>query len=315
MDEPSWHIVISEGFGNAAIARAQAVARVTVLSTGDEDALKEAVRDCDALLVRTSATVTRDVIEQAGRLRVIGRAGSGLDNIDVEAARERGILVSHTPDAATSAVADLTVGLMIAMVRGIATCDAAVRAGAGRFARERSHYETPELSELTLGIVGLGRIGKAVAQRCFHGFAMRILYNDILDAQSLDFDATPTDKAQLFRQADVVSLHVPLTEQTRRLIDGEALTRFKRGSFLINTARGAVVDSVALADALESGQLAGAALDVFDPEPLPKGHPLLTAPHTLFTPHVGARSRTGLTRMNAVVDEVIRTLEESRAVS
>ena len=313
MGEPKWHIVISEGFGRAAIARAQAVARVTVLTTSDEPALKQAVRDCDALLVRTSATVTRDVIERAGRLRVIGRAGSGLDNIDVEAARERGILVIHTPDAATSAVADLTLGLMIALVRRITTCDAAVRAD--RFAEERSQYETPELSELTLGIVGLGRIGKAVARRCYHGFAMRILYNDILDAQPFDFEATPTDKAQLFRQADVVSLHLPLTEQTRRLIDGEALAQFKRGSFLINTARGAVVDSAALAHALESGQLAGAALDVFDPEPLPKGHPLLTAPHTLFTPHVGARSRTGLTRMNAVVDEVIRTLEESRAVS
>lgn len=313
MDEPKWHIVISEGFGRAAIARIQAVARVTVLTAGDEHALKKAVQDCDALLVRTSATVTRDVIEQAGRLRVIGRAGSGLDNIDVEAARKRGILVIHTPDAATNAVADLTVGLMIALVRGITTCDAAVRAG--RFARERSHYETPELSELTLGIVGLGRIGKAVAQRCFHGFAMRILYNDILDAEPLDFEATPTDKAQLYRQADVVSLHVPLTKRTRRLIEEEALTRFKRGSFLINTARGAVVDSVALAHALESGHLAGAALDVFDPEPLPEGHPLLTAPNALFTPHVGARTRTGLARMNAVVDEVIRALEESRAVS
>ncbi len=313
MDEPSWHIVISEEFEHATIARAQAVARVTVLTTGDERALMEAVRDCDALLVRTSAAVTQDVIERAGRLRVIGRAGSGLDNIDVEAARKRGILVIHTPDAATNAVADLTVGLMIALVRGITTCDAAVRAG--RFARERSHYETPELSELTLGIVGLGRIGKAVAQRCFHGFAMRILYNDILDAHPLDFEATPTDKARLYRQADVVSLHVPLTERTRRLIDGEALTQFKRGSFLINTARGAVVDSAALADALESGHLAGAALDVFDPEPLPEGHPLLTAPNTLFTPHVGARTRTGLARMNAVVDEVIRALEESRAVS
>lgn len=313
MDEPSWHIVISEGFGRAAIARAQAVARVTVLTTGDERALKEAVRDCDALLVRTSAAVTRDVIERAGRLRVIGRAGSGLDNIDVEAARKRGILVIHTPDAATNAVADLTVGLMIALVRGITTCDAAVRVG--RFARERSHYETPELSELTLGIVGLGRIGKAVAERCSHGFAMHILYNDILDAEPLDFEATPTDKARLYRQADVVSLHVPLTERTRRLIDGEALTQFKRGSFLINTARGAVVDSAALADALESGHLAGAALDVFDPEPLPEGHPLLTAPNALFTPHVGARTRTGLARMNAVVDEVIRALEESRAVS
>ena len=313
MDESNWHIVISEGFEHDAIARAQAVARVTVLTTGDEHALKEAVRDCDALLVRTSAAVTRDVIERAGRLRVIGRAGSGLDNIDVEAARERGILVIHTPDAASNAVADLTIGLMIALVRGITNCDAAVRTG--RFASERSHYVTQELSELTLGIVGLGRIGKAVAQRCFHGFAMHILYNDILNAEPLGFEATPTDKAQLFRQADVVSLHVPLTERTRRLIEGEAMTRFKRGSFLINTARGAVVDSVALAHALESGHLAGAALDVFDPEPLPKGHPLLTAPNTLFTPHVGARSRTGLTRMNAVVDEVIRVLEESRKVS
>ncbi len=310
MAKHSWHILFSEGFDSSTIERALAVARVTVLAASDESTLKEAVRECDGLILRTSVAVTRAVIDQARRLRVIGRGGSGLDNIDLEAARERGISVVHTPDAATDAVADLTVGLMIALIRRFRDCDGAVRAG--RFVEERSRCPGRELNELTLGIVGLGRIGKALARRCFQGFQMRILYNDIVDVAPSDFQATMTDKAQLYRQADVVSLHVPLTDLTRGLIDEEALSQFKRGSFLINTARGAVVDQEAIARALKSGHLGGVALDVFDPEPLPGDHALMTAPNTLFTPHVGARTVKSLARMNAVVDDVIRALEASR---
>ena len=302
------HIVFAEAFDPPAIQKMREIGRVTVLHASDDDrALIEAIRDCDALLVRSCTTVTRAMLGQAPRLRVVGRGGAGLDNIDIEAAKERGITVVHTPDAGTEAVADLTVGLLISMLRNINTGDARVRSGRFREAREPSC--APELGELTLGIVGLGRIGKAVARRCRRGFQMTVLYNDIVAPGLLDFVASPVRKEELYRRSDVISLHVPLTDKTRSLLSEESFKRFKPGSLLINTSRGAVVDGEALARALTSGILAGAALDVFDPEPLPPGHPLMAAPGTLFTPHIGARTETSLKRMNAVVDDVIRVLK------
>lgn len=306
MSENRWHIVFAPGFDESAIQRARSAARVTVLSDVDEATLIAGVHECDALLVRTSAAVTRAVIAAAPRLKVIGRGGSGLDNIDLEAARGRGIAVVHTPDASTDAVADLTVGMMIALVRRLPQCDEAVRTG--QFAEFRSPYCAAELNELTLGIIGLGRIGKAVARRCAHGFGMAVVYSDIVDVGPLDFEAAALDKFELYGRADVVSLHVPLTDLTRGLIDTRALRRFKTGSYLINTCRGPVVDASALARSLESGDLAGAALDVSDPEPLPPDHPLLRARNALFAPHIAARTAPSLTRMDGVVDQVIRML-------
>jgi phosphoglycerate dehydrogenase-like enzyme len=302
--------VFSEPFDPDAVDRVRRVARVTLLESTDEAALIEAVGDCHALVVRTATRVTRQVIERAGRLRVIGRGGVGLDNVDIAAARERGIEVVSTPGAATEAVADLTVGLILALVRRIVVGDAAVRAGG--FVEERRTHRAAELSELTLGIVGMGRIGKAVGRRCYNGFGMRVVYNDIVDVEPVGLAAESMSKEALFRASDVVSLHVPLTGETRGLIDAAALAKFQRGALLVNTARGAVVDGAALADALASGRIGGAGLDVFDPEPPPVDHPLLTAPNTCFSPHVGARTRSGLSRMNGVVDEVIRILREAQ---
>ncbi|UCC30327.1 MAG: hydroxyacid dehydrogenase [Phycisphaerales bacterium] len=307
MTEKPLHIVFAEKFDTQAVERMRSVGRVTILDTCDEATLTEAVRDCDALLVRTYAPVTRGVLEKAKRLRVIGRGGVGLENIDVDAARERGITVVYTPGAATEAVADLTIGLMISLLRHIIAGDAMVRAG--HLAEARARAVDCDLGELTVGIVGLGRIGKAVARRCRNGFGMTVVYNDIVEPGLVDFVARPLAKEPLYRQADVVSLHVTLTDLTRGLINDETLAQFKAGAILINTARGAVVDSEALAKALSTGRLAGAGLDVFDPEPLPEGHPLLTAPNTLFTPHIGARTHGGLARMNAVVDDVIDVLQ------
>ena len=306
MADHEFHIVFAEEFDSEAVDRARAVGRVTLLDACEEAALAAAVGDCDALLVRTAARVSRRVIERAPRLRVIGRAGVGLDNIDVEAARQRHVTVVHTPFAATDAVADLTIGLMIDTVRKITLGDTMVRGGDFNTARQRCIG--PELGSLTVGIIGMGRIGKAVARRCHGGFGMTVLYNDIIDVGEMDFAATPVEKQELFAHADIVSLHVPLADQTRGLIDESALALFKHGSILINTSRGAVVDGVAVSDALLSGALGGAALDVFDPEPLPSDHPLMTTPNTIFTPHIGARAPGALARMNAVVDDVLDVL-------
>lgn len=303
----AFHTVFAESYGPAAYERMRSFGRVTRLASHDEASLIQAVGECDALLVRSYSQVTRTVLEAAHRLRVIGRGGVGIDNIDVAAAKEKGIAVVYTPEASTEAVADLTIGLMISLVRRIHEGDHLIREG--RFEDGRRSCLGCELGALTLGIVGMGRIGKAVARRSRHGFGMNILYNDIVDVGPLDIDATAVPKPELFQAADVVSLHVPLTADTRNLINTGALRNSRRGSLLINTARGAVVDSQSLAESLASGHLGGAALDVTEPEPLPIGHPLFLTPNTLLTPHIAARTTESMHRMDMVVEDVIRVLQ------
>jgi len=307
MSQTRWRILFAEPFAAQAVARMREIGEVRELTNCDESDLVNAVADCDALLIRTYSRVTRRVLEAAPRLRVIGRGGVGLDNVDLEAARERGVTVVYTPGAATEGVADLTFALMLALVWDLRGCDAGVRGG--RFGETRAVVVPRGLHALTLGIIGLGRIGKAVARRAIHGFGMSVLFNDIVDPGPLDFSATRVEKDRLYAESDVISLHVPLTDTTRGLIGESTLARFKPGAVLINTSRGAVVDSYALDHALRSGRLGGAGLDVFDPEPLPADHPLLSAPNTVFTPHVGARTALAQERMNAVVEDVIRVLQ------
>ena len=302
----SHQIVVAESFDDAAIARLTELGNVVQLEDCDSATLAAAVSVCDALLVRSTARVTGDVIASAKRLRVIGRGGAGLDNIDLAAAKRHGVTVVYTPAASTDAVADLTVGLMLSLVRGVCSADAAVRAG--RFSEARQACLGKELSEFCIGIVGLGRIGRAVARRCRQGFGCKILYNDIVEPGWLDFSATSLRKQDLYRLSDIVTLHVPSTALTHHMIDERALELFKPGSFLVNTARGAVVKTSSLIEALQTGHLGGAALDVFEHEPLLTDDPLLTAPRTLLTPHIGARTIAGLDRMNLVVDDVVRVL-------
>jgi len=305
MEHPP-HFLFTEPYSQQAVARVEQVGSATVLDACDEVHLVEAVPLADALLVRTATRVTKRVLDHASRLRVIGRGGAGVDNIDLAAARARGVVVVHTPDAATDAVADLTVGLMLSLIRNLYAGDRAVRSG--RFVEGRAGHLGRELGSLTLGVIGMGRAGRAVARRCALGFGMPIVYNDIVDVEALEVSAPSVSKAALYQRADIVTLHVPLTDTTRGLINDEALSLFKSGSYLINASRGAVIDASAVARALSEGRLAGAAIDVFDPEPPPPDHPLLTAPNTLLTPHIGARTHNAQQRMNAVVEDVIGVL-------
>jgi len=305
MNHRPFHIVVAESYGEAALAVLREAGEVHVLDSYEESTLIRAVADADALLVRTYAHVTQRVLEAAPRLRVIGRGGVGLDNIDVKAARTRGITVVYTPAAATHSVAELTIGLMIALERQVVAADTAVRAG--RFVEARRVSRGRELRGLTMGIVGLGRIGRCVG-RAAAGLGMNVLFNDIVDAGPLDYEAQAVDKPTLFTTADVVTLHVPLTPSTRGLVNAEVLAGFRQTATLINTARGGVVDLVALAAALKAGNDAGAALDVYDPEPLPPDHPILHAPNVLFSAHVGARTHSGLARMEQVVEDVVAVL-------
>jgi len=301
---------VAEKLSPAAMARLKAAGDVVVLDACDEATLLSVVASADALAVRTYSQVTAKVIGEAkrgGRLKVIGRAGVGVDNIDVKAAADAGIPVVHTPAACTHAVAELVVGLIIAVQRRIPYFDARVRQG--EFASLRGGKLMPELQRQTLGVIGMGRIGQAVSRRLHNGMGMRVIYHDIRDIGYLPFVATamPSHEA-VYAEADVVTMHVPLTGLTRGMINARTLAHFKPGSVLINTSRGPVVEADALAAALVEGRLSGAAIDVFDPEPPPPGHPLLSAPNCVLTPHVASRSQEGLAAMNDVVDDIVAVL-------
>ncbi|MGB9626834.1 MAG: 2-hydroxyacid dehydrogenase, partial [Phycisphaerae bacterium] len=222
--------------------------------------------------------------------------------------RERGIPVVYTPAASTHAVADFTIGLILALQRRIGWFDREIRTG--DFAALRSRDPAcPELRHQTLGIIGMGRIGSQVARRAATGFGMQVIYNDIRPVGPFPFPAVSATRDQVLASADVVSLHVPLTPLTRGMLDHGALSRMKRDAYLINTSRGPVVVASDLAEALREGRIAGAAIDVFDPEPPPPDHPLRFAPNCLLTPHVASRSREGLAAMNDVVEDVVAVLE------
>ncbi len=300
-------IIVAEPYLEEAVGRLRAIGDVVQVDGRDESELTEVLKDAQALLVRSYTQVTRSLIENAPRLRVIGRGGVGLENIDLAAAREHKVAVVYTPGAATEAVADLTVGLMIAVSRQIVQGDAAVRQHT--FAEARRYVCERDLSQCTIGIIGMGRVGRAVARRCQRGFGATILYNDMADPGWLDVPAERVSKETVYERSDIVTLHVPLTDQTKSLINKETLAQFKAGAMLINTSRGQVVDSHALIEPLKAGQLSGVGLDVVDPEPLPMDHPLLAAPNLVLTPHIGAKTSQGLTRMNAVVDDVVAVLE------
>jgi len=250
--------------------------------------LKEEVKNYDALIVRSRTKVTREVLEAAGNLKLIVRAGVGLDNIDLEVARERNIAVTNTPEAISSSVAELTVGLMLAVARGIAEADRTVKGGG--WSKEK--FVGLGLKGKTLGIIGLGRIGCEVA-RVGKALGMKVIFYDVAprDEVAKEIGCEPAGSLEeLLASSDIISIHVPLTAETRHLIGERELSKVKPGAILINTARGAIVDEKALYWALKSGRLGGAGLDVYEEEP-PKNIDLVRLPNVVCTPHIGAQTR------------------------
>jgi len=250
----------------------------------EPDQLRQALADCDALIVRSGTKVTADALADADRLKVIGRAGAGVDNIDLDAATRRGIVVMNTPGGNTVSACELTLAMMLALARRLPQADRRVKAGQW----PRKEFLGNELLGKRLGIVGLGRIGTEVARRA-RAFGMHVAACDpyVTAERAHRLEVKLLELDELLATSDVVTIHTPRSSDTAGLIDAAALGRVKQGVLLINCARGGIVDEAALADALRSGKVAGAALDVFEAEP-PADSPLLAFDQVIATPHVGA---------------------------
>ncbi len=248
------------------------------------EALCAAIVDYDALVVRSQVQVDADLLAAGARLAVVGRAGVGVDNVDLDAATRAGITVVNAPTGNTIAAAEHTLGLLFAVARRIAAADASIRRGEWK----RSQFTGLELRGKTLGIVGLGKIGMAIADRA-RGLEMAVLGVDpyVTPDQAALHGIELVELDVLLAQSDALTVHVPMTRATRGLIGRDAIARMKRGAIVLNVARGGVVDEAAVAEALASGQLGGAAFDVYETEP-PVDSPILTAPNATLTPHLGA---------------------------
>ena len=285
-DRP-WVVAVADRVSPSGLAALTGDERFEVrwLAGRTPDEKEEAITRADAVIVRSATRIPRELVEAAPGLKVIGRAGAGVDNIDLDAATERGIPVLNAPAGNSVSAAELTFALILTLARKIVAADRSVR---------ELTWKTPELAGVelnrkTLGLVGAGRIGGEVARRA-RAFGMKVLvYDPYLTAtRAEELGARPRDLDEVVEQADFLTLHVPLTPSTRAMIGAAQLRRMKSSAYLINAARGGVVDEDALARALEEGWVAGAALDVFREEPLPESSPLLGCPNLILSPHLGA---------------------------
>lgn len=269
------------------------------------DDLKDVIFEFDGLIVRGRTEATADLISAGRQLKAIGRAGVGVDNIDLKAAKAAGIAVVNTPAASGLAVAEHTMALMLAIHRNLVQADQRMKAGEW----PKKEYRGAELAGKNLGIMGIGNIGKMVAHRAA-AFGMRVLaYDPFFDEQAINKrGAEAVSLAQLYKEADTITFHLPLTDESRGMVDAAAFKQMKRGVFIVHPARGGVIDEGALLSALNSGQVAGAGIDVFESEP-PGASDLVKHPKVIATPHIAAQSAEAQIRVAVdVAEEVANVL-------
>jgi D-3-phosphoglycerate dehydrogenase len=301
-------VLIRETIAEAGVALLRERYEVDVDSNGD---LAERIADYDAIIIRSATKLTADLIDRAGRLKVIGRAGVGVDNVDVEAATRRGIVVANAPESTVISAAEHAIGLLLALSRNIPQAHAALKQGRW----ERSRYGGLELADKTLVVLGFGRIGQQVARRAA-GLQMRVVAYDPFVSKErfreLGVERAETTEDAL-AAADFLTLHLPLTPETRSSIGAEAFAAMKPGVRIVNAARGELVDEAALLDALRSGHVAGAALDVFSAEPY--SGPLLELDNVVVTPHLAASTEEAQDRAGLIVAEQVAAALEGELVT
>lgn len=273
---------------------------VTLKTGMDEQELIKTVPGFNAIVVRSATKVTKNVIDASSGLELIVRAGIGLDNIDLAASKEKGVQVANTPSATTNSVSEMTFGLMLSSVRNLGKANLSMK----EHKWEKKQLGGTELFGKMLGIIGSGRIGLDVAKKAL-AFGMKAIVFDIVDVKT-DMDIRQVSLDELLAQADIISLHLPLTEQTRHMISNEEFSKMKDGVILVNASRGGIVDEAALLKALESGKVRTAAVDVFEKEP-PVDYALVDHPNVIASPHIGAAAKEGQSRAGF---EVVRILKE-----
>ncbi len=305
-------ILIAEPMSPAAIAKLQAQPGWNIV-VSDPKGYAEHLADCDALFVRSAVKVNKDVLAKAPKLRVVGRAGVGVDNVDLDASTAAGVLVMNTPGGNAISVAEHTVALMLALARAVPQASASTTSGKW----EKKKFLGNELRGKTLGVIGLGSIGREVVKRA-RSFEMRIVAADpyVSSQAAADMGVELLSVEALLGQSDYISLHVALTPETRKMMNRDAFARMKDGARLINCARGELVDEAALAEAMQSGKVAGAGLDVFDPEPPAADNPLLKMPGLIATPHIGGSTEEAQEIVGIrIVEQVVEYLTNGVAIN
>lgn len=299
-------ILVADPLADDGVDRLRQVADVEVRTKQTEDQLVDLVAGFDAMVVRSETKVTARILEAGRNLKVVGRAGVGVDNIDVTAATRKGILVVNAPRGNIIAAAEHTIALLTALARNVPQADASVRRGEWT----RSKFTGTEIRGKVLGLIGLGNIGSEVAKRA-QGLELEVIAYDpaVPDERAEQFNVQLVTLVDLLQRADFISVHAPLIDSTRNLLNAERLALCKPSARLVNAARGGIVDEAALATALTEGRIAGAAFDVFEKEPIPADNPLLAAPNFIATPHVAASTTEAQTSVAFdVAEEVLAVL-------
>jgi D-3-phosphoglycerate dehydrogenase len=282
-----YRILISDQLSESGVQRLSEIPEfdVEVNTSLTPEELREVIKEFDALIIRSSTKVTKDIIDAGDRLKVIARAGIGLDNVDIQAATRKGIVVMNTPEGNVITTAEHAIAMLLAVSRNIPQANASMKAGRW----EKKKFRGKEVFNKVLGIIGIGRIGRVVADRA-KGLKMQVIaYDPYISSdvvEKLGVEAVSFD--ELLARSDYITIHTPLTQETRNLINKDAFKKMKRGVFIINCARGGIVNEQDLCEAIKEGIVAGAALDVFEKEPLPPDHPLLSLDQVIMTPHLGA---------------------------
>ena len=284
------------------------VGQVRMASATDEETIIAEIGAVDGVIMRARGAMTRRMMEHAPKLRVVGRHGVGVDNIDLEAATDHGIQVVNTPLATVESVAEHTVGLMIAVSKSIVHADAHIRGGDFGV---RYSIRGREMRGRTLGVIGFGRIGRRVGQICRHAFDMTILYHDVRPAPEMERElgARRVDLAKLLEMAEYITVHVPLLPKTRGMIGEKEFCLMRPEAMFFNTSRGAVADEPALYRALAKGRIRGAGIDVYQQEPTPPDNPLFELDNVVLTPHIASSTEEAMMQMSLVAEDVVAVLE------
>lgn len=281
-------VIVAQKAAPELLNQLQEAAEVIQLTEGDMDTLKEHLPTAEAIILGTWLKFNQELMDLSPKLRVISRTGVGVDNVDVDAASQRGILVLNTPKANAISVAEHAVTLICSLSKHILTLDYAVRHQNFKIRRQNLPVD---IDGKTLGLVGLGNIGRIVAEKCRMAFNMEIIAYDPYVTSAPDYIKIVSTLEDLYEASDFISIHLPLTDSTRHLIDEKAIEKMKKSAYLINTSRGGIIDEDALCKALEEGLLAGAGLDVFENEPPSEDSPVLTCDKLILTPHSAALTK------------------------